>query len=1128
MSVKFKNNVDVDGQVALNNLQFDTSPSTIPTDQGSVYWDTDDNVIAATLNGYIQKIGEDSFYQVKNQTGNAIPKGTAVRFNGTVGMSGRLLIAPFLADGSSQSSYFMGVTAETIADGGDGKVLWFGRIKGINTNAFNEGDILYASTSVAGGFQTTPPVAPNNIVQVAAVVSKSATNGTLFIRPTLGSNINKDEGVKIVSPATGQILQLQSNGLWENKTLSGAGIQPTLTDAVTGTGVSGQVSFWSGSGSQTTVQSGDNGLWWNNTTKRLGLNTTSPEERLHIHSGSILLSGQNANPMSVKLSVSGGSFDVDNYLDISAGGGVVARIGNSGATPEEAGMFLSGRLSLRASASTLPATQILVTTSNPLSTTTRVVTRTPSQLREDIGAQVAGSYVPTSRTLTINGTSFDLSANRSWTIPTHDAVTIGTANGLSLSGQQLSLGLASASTNGALSSTNWTTFNNKIEGSGTTNYLPKFTGTGTIGNSLVFDNGTNVGIGTTAPNFSAGGRTVLDINGSSQSLLALSVGGAARAFMFHTNTDLLISNEANGSIGFNANGDRRVTITPLGNVGIGTTSPEVALHIARAGEVALDLQDTLGQNYRFFSRNSDKTLGIFDVTNSRTFFRHVGNATVGSTRLSLMETGGNLFIGNTADQTGCLTQIQRTGSSRLLSLFNTTAQGGAKIEFFDGTSNGAVGNLGANLVFYINNRDTERMRITSAGNVGIGTTSPTEKLQVLGNVRLTGNNLITANTLSSEINNFNGSSNQFKSSSIKFLTGSFVDQGHITFNTSISGVDQERLRISETGNVGIGTTSPNVRLDINGASNSLVANFKRFDSYGELIRFQIDGVSETSSISIPTAGALSVNTNGSERLRITSAGNVGIGTTSPNSKLEIRDVNQSFDAYGNVNIFTTNSGVQNVGGSIALGGDSFGGTTPYPFAKIQGIKEGGGAWAGALILGTTQSNSAITEKMRITSSGNVGIGTTSPNSALHVARANNVAWIEDTSGASGATLLLFSAPGATPIGFISRVGTTNAVAYNTTSDYRLKEDLKEINGLDIVSKIKVYDFKWKDHTDRMDGVLAHELQEVLPYAVTGEKDGENMQAVDYSKIVPVLVASIQEQQKQIDELKEMVNKLINK
>jgi hypothetical protein len=85
----------------------------------------------------------------------------------------------------------MGVTAETIGNGEDGKVLWFGRIRGINTNAYNEGDILYASTTSAGGFQTTLPVAPNNIVEVCAVVTKSVNNGVIFVRPQFLSSASK-------------------------------------------------------------------------------------------------------------------------------------------------------------------------------------------------------------------------------------------------------------------------------------------------------------------------------------------------------------------------------------------------------------------------------------------------------------------------------------------------------------------------------------------------------------------------------------------------------------------------------------------------------------------------------------------------------------------------------------------------------------------------------------------------------------------------------------------------------------------------------------------------------------------------------------------------------------------------
>jgi hypothetical protein len=114
----------------------------------------------------------------------------------------------------------MGVTAEEILNGEFGQVMHFGELEGINTTAYSAGDLLYASTSVAGAFQTTAPVSPNNIVLIAAAIN-SKNNGAIIVRPTYGSNINQDEGVKITSVADKDLLQYQSGtGLWENKTLA--------------------------------------------------------------------------------------------------------------------------------------------------------------------------------------------------------------------------------------------------------------------------------------------------------------------------------------------------------------------------------------------------------------------------------------------------------------------------------------------------------------------------------------------------------------------------------------------------------------------------------------------------------------------------------------------------------------------------------------------------------------------------------------------------------------------------------------------------------------------------------------------------------------------------------------------
>lgn len=214
-------NVDL-GEYGLSAgfIEFDTTPTSTPTTQGTMSWDVDHNTAQLVMNGTVGRLLEDVFYIVKNQTGVTIPKGTVVMSSGTLGASGRILIQPFLADGTYPSEYVMGVTAEAIANGADGMVVHFGQIRQFNTSAFADGDILYASSTTAGAFTTTSPTAPNNIVLVAIVIH-AAANGIIQVRPTIGSNINKDEGVVITSPTNGQVLSYNStSGLWVNSTSS--------------------------------------------------------------------------------------------------------------------------------------------------------------------------------------------------------------------------------------------------------------------------------------------------------------------------------------------------------------------------------------------------------------------------------------------------------------------------------------------------------------------------------------------------------------------------------------------------------------------------------------------------------------------------------------------------------------------------------------------------------------------------------------------------------------------------------------------------------------------------------------------------------------------------------------------
>lgn len=184
------------------------------------------------------------------------------------------------------------------------------------------------------------------------------------------------------------------------------------------------------------------------------------------------------------------------------------------------------------------------------------------------------------------------------------------------------------------------------------------------------------------------------------------------------------------------------------------------------------------------------------------------------------------------------------------------------------------------------------------------------------------------------------------------------------------------------------------------------------------------------------------------------------------------------------------------------------------------IQNGGEATNEADLIIKTAAGGSLSEVVRVTGSGSLLVNTTSNQGVggvtIDPASAATTTIVNNTS-ASGAELQTFRY-NSTQVGSIALDGTTGT-NFNTSSDYRLKEDLQDFNGLDKVSKIKMYDFKWKADGSRGYGVMAHELEEVLPQAVSGEKDAEEMQQVDYSKIVPLLVKSIQELKTEIEELK---------
>ena len=292
--------------------------------------------------------------------------------------------------------------------------------------------------------------------------------------------------------------------------------------------------------------------------------------------------------------------------------------------------------------------------------------------------------------------------------------------------------------------------------------------------------------------------------------------------------------------------------------------------------------------------------------------------------------------------------------------------------------------------------------------------------------------------------------------------------------------------------------------------------------------------------------------NDIERMRIDSSGNVGIGTSSPVAKLDITGATAG------------DGGTNNGTGSLVYIKQNTAWSAAQPWALyvtgysyLSGFRINGADGQRALYLASgtlgiatgddtspiTFSNGSggVTERMRIDSSGNLFIGTTTnpvSNAAAiinavvssgdgfnlkHTVNGNNMFNLWQTGTTTYTAIGFSKGDSQTVRGTISV--STSAVAYNTTSDYRLKENIVPMVGaLETVTKLKPVTYKWKENDSDGQGFIAHELQEVIPDAVTGEKDAVDddgkpkYQGIDTSFLVATLTAAIQEQQTLIEAL----------
>jgi hypothetical protein len=354
-----------------------------------------------------------------------------------------------------------------------------------------------------------------------------------------------------------------------------------------------------------------------------------------------------------------------------------------------------------------------------------------------------------------------------------------------------------------------------------------------------------------------------------------------------------------------------------------------------------------------------------------------------------------------------------------------------------------------------------------------------------------------------------------------------IQDGDIVFRGNDGGSIITALTIDMSD---AGKATFNGTVKVNGAGNTLELNASSGVTYQ---KFSENGTSRFFLATLNGADGLAfVDADGSaERMRVDSGGHVLVNTTSEysgtpsNLTVPLAIDIHSDDANLKSLFFSRNAAVGEIGGIAAkITGFSTMGRIDFAAENVSG-----GTQASSIRFKTT-TGASESEKMRILGNGQVCFNST------EIATASPTCGFNPNSN-TGAELFYTRPSSFTGTGnsilnyhngsYIGGINTsTSATIFLTSSDYRLKENIKPLeNGLDRVSNLKPVQFDWKVDGKSSEGFIAHEAQEIFPDAVSGEKDDEKMQAMDYGRITPLLVKAIQEQQELIETQQTIINDL---
>ena len=565
-------------------------------------------------------------------------------------------------------------------------------------------------------------------------------------------------------------------------------------------------------------------------------------------------------------------------------------------------------------------------------------------------------------------------------------------------------------------------------------------------------------------------------------------------------------------------------LTEAGNLGIGTDDVYGDLHLyggqqdivltntSADGVAGLTISRIIGQA-RGYGNNGAAMQSIDFVTNSSAWYKGdivfktnntdgTDPAVAASERMRIESDGdvslnGGDFYVNGGTSYNDKSNIYLSNGRTLIQsdIVNATANGDTSLNF-------QTRSAGA---------EASAMFINEFRNIGIGTTSISSTDGRLKLSAPSGVSNPAGISLYGNNSNAYGGSNVVRSKIQSVTDGTAFGAIMKFYTNDTSNVEQQRMIINSDGNVGINNLVASAKLQIHNTNAGA----------GAVAAFLVNA---STSLNTETKLAFAAHTN---------------DDIATNRYSYISTVNTSGSNGQDMKFATNETGASAVermritsGGNVAIGG-TLGADSQF---RVE-LKPAGTILAGLRIGYNGTSNNYFdgdnqyfrnglgnTNRMVITSVGRVLINNsnTSNDAICHIGgNASNYALYlyADVLYAGNYRYQRFRS-GTNIAGGIEGINQTSVV-YSTSSDYRMKKNIKPLeNGLERLSKLKPVKFDWKLNDKSTEGFIAHEVQEIFPDAISGEKDGKEMQGMDYGRITPLLVAAIQELKAEVDKLKQ--------